>query len=148
MKQAYFILLALTALLFSSFSGAKQELTDADKVKIQNLASKVNEETRTRFEQLHSQWYKTCDATPEIMLSSRSDARKKAPDFKALTDMGQIIIPLVVEKMITDDYFFTYLVYEAIQTDKSLLINPDDISTNAAQTRAKVLAGKWVESQK
>lgn len=147
MKQAYFILLTLTALLFSSFSGAKQELTDADKVKIQNLASKLDEETRTRFEQLHSQWYKTCDATPEIMLSSRSDARKKAPEFKALTDMGQTIIPLVVEKMITDDYFFTYLVYEAIQPDKSLLVNPDDRSMDVVQMRANLLAAKWINAQ-
>lgn len=82
------------------------------------------------------------------MMSSHSDARTKIAQFKVLTDMGPVILPLVVEKMITDDYFFTYLVYEAIQPDKSLLVNPDDLSMNVAQTRAKFLAGRWLESQK
>ena len=49
--------------------------------------------------------------------------------------------------MITDDYFFTYLVYEAIQPDKSLLVNPDDRSMDVVQMRANLLAAKWINAQ-
>ena len=66
----------------------------------------------------------------------------EAPQFKELLEMGDEIIPLVVEKMMDRKYFFTQVLYEALMEGRRVLY--DETVIRSAQDRAQLLVREWI----
>lgn len=117
---------------------------------IKTVSQKANEvdcQIREKFESLHEDWYKASEENVEIWINNSMYARCELPQFKALVEMGKVIIPLLMEKMLDEKYFFSQIIYEAIQTESELL--PHKTFSNgtpilqSSQDRAKQMVEMW-----
>lgn len=100
----------------------------------------VDPDVRARFETLHNAWYEAAGNDPEIKMSSSTYAMCKLPQFDEMVSMGDAIIPLLMEKMSDEKYFFTQTVYEAIDTTAMARLAKAldrDVTTMSAQDKAK-----------
>ena len=124
-------------------SAAKSiELTDLERQVIIRSAQKVRTDVRDRFERLHDEWYDASKKDMRILVSSSIYSRMEAPQFKELLEMGDEIIPLVVEKMMDRKYFFTQVLYEALMEGRRVLY--DETVIRSAQDRAQLLVREWI----
>jgi hypothetical protein len=69
---------------------------------------------RARFDERYSSWKKTWQR-PDILISSNSKAVRNSEEFRALISLGPPILPLVVDKLLEPDEFFTLQLYDALQ---------------------------------
>lgn len=118
-------------------------LSPAELEQIKGLAEGISPDIREKFDSLHTAWYDAAANTPEITLSSRSDDWMKLPQFAQLVEMGDDVLPLVVEKMVGDEGMFTVHVYEAIQPDEALKAKSEGVLQNRAKRSAKL----WLATQ-
>lgn len=121
---------------------ATVEIAPEAKAVIDSKAAAVAPALREKFEKIHADWYEAAQNTPEIAMSSILEARTKLPQYAEMVGMGQDILPLVVEKLTHDEYFFTQLVYEALRPNdkKQLASEPSD----CAQAKAKAYVTLWL----
>ena len=111
---------------------------------IRRFVEQVDDETRSEFERRYSLWQTVCHAPP-ISFMSNPYAVKETETFWDLVEMGERIIPLVVEKM-TDDWNGDVLpLYEELQPDKDLHFTDQSSRFEGEQMRAKRTVARWVE---
>lgn len=115
-------------------------ISGQDLAVIAEAVAEVDTATKERFGKLHEQWYEAAQKDPEVMLSSSTDSRKILPQYEQMVDMGSVILPLVVEKLTHDEYFFTQTVYEAISGSR-IEENQD------ARTKALMYVRQWVDAR-
>ena len=100
MKTAITSILVLLSLL--TFGENKWTFTAKDKKVIEKAVSEIPDSTRQRFEKRYKDWKHACDTNHRVKLSSRSDASKEVEEYKTLIKMGDIILPLLIQKMSED----------------------------------------------
>lgn len=123
MKTAITSILVLLSLL--TFGENKWTFTAKDKKVIEEAVSEIPDSTRQRFEKRYKDWKHACDTNHRIKLSSRSDASKEVEEYKTLIKMGDIILPLLIQKMSEDisRNFFDLVPYNELQKNTDLKIN-------------------------
>lgn len=66
--------------------------------------------------------------------------------LNSFLEMGEEIIPLVLEKMMDRKYFFTQVLYEALMGNKPILMNAvDNDVIRSSQDRAQLLVREWIK---
>lgn len=81
-----------------------------------------------------------------MLVSSSMYSRMEVPEFDKLLEMGEEIIPLVLEKMMDRKYFFTQVLYEALMGNKPILMNAvDNDVIRSSQDRAQLLVREWIK---
>ncbi len=122
------------------------ELTKSEQEVISQNAQKVKSDIRSKFERLHSDWYDASREDMRVLLSSSMYSRMEVPEFDKLLEMGEEIIPLVLEKMMDRKYFFTQVLYEALMGNKPILMNAvDNDVIRSYQDRAQLLVREWIK---
>ena len=111
---------------------------------IRRFVEQIDNETRSEFEEKYSLWQNACQ-TSHILVMSNPYAVKETETFWDLVEMGERIIPLVVEKM-TEDWNGDVLpLYEELQPDKDLHFTDQASRFEGEQIRAKRTVARWVE---
>lgn len=120
----------------------------SDEIKNVSLkAMEVGDNIKSKFENLHEEWYKAAQADVKIMLSNSMYARCELPQFKELIEMGDVIIPLVMEKLLDEKYFFSQIILETIKSEDFII--PYEVYYDgtpvlqSAQDRAKRIVKSW-----
>lgn len=116
-------------------------LTAQDSAIIINAVSKVSPEVKAEFERRRAEWKDACNSS-SIKFSSFMKDYTKPAQFTELVNMGEPIIPLVIEKMAQGD-FFMQLVYEGIRPDEKFAD-----SNGSGQQRAADYVLTWVQNAK
>ena len=83
------------------------------------------------------------------MFSSTTLDYKQLPQFKSLQEMGSVIIPLIMEKLLDEENFFMLPLYDTLQLDSNLKIvyNKNDRKClEGEQNRARRTVRMWVNS--
>lgn len=113
---------------------------------VRQKAGVVDKDVRINFEALHQNWYRAAQDDPEVSVSSSMNARCELPEFKALVEMGEPIIPLLMEKMLDEKYFFSQLVCEAIWNESGLQSAGSEnvAAPQSAQDRAREIVKAWI----
>ena len=111
---------------------------------IRHLVEQVDDETRSEFEEKYSLWRNAC-RNSHIFLMSDPDSVKETKTFWDLVEMGEKIIPLVVEKMTEKSGFLIISLYEELQPDKDLHFTDQASRFEGEQIRAKRTVARWVE---
>lgn len=125
-------------------------LSKEEKSKLIKKTYSVDPKIQERFEFLHNEWYESAKNTPEIKYSSFMLSRVNLPQFDELVSMGEPIIPLIIEKLTHEEYFFTQLVYEAIRKNANKMLMPSydengKILIESAQVKAMKYVKNWIE---
>lgn len=115
--------------------------TAEDSALIVATAAKVSPELREKFEKLRAEWKDACNSS-SIKFSSIMKDYTKPAQFTELVNMGEPIIPLVIEKMAQGD-FFMQLVYEGIRPDEKFAD-----SNGSGQQKAADYVLTWVQNAK
>jgi len=79
-----------------------------------------------KFEELYSAWRETWDAY-QMALNSNCGEGEGAAQFNALTDMGPLIIPLIVQKLTFPSDIFAVHLYSFLEKDPELRVMPEKI---------------------
>lgn len=99
----------------------------------------------SRFESLFNDWKEAWNWS----LSNNTATTRKLPQYAELKAMGKEIIPLLIEKMATDeDNFFAIRLYEDLQDNPNLIIrysNDDPRILEGLQQTTKKTIKKWLE---
>ena len=111
---------------------------------IRRLAGRVDDETRSEFEEKFSLWQAVCQNC-YISLRSDPDAVKETKVFWELVEMGEKILPLVVEKLTEDRSARVLPLYEELQPDKTLHFTDRASRFEGEQMRAKRTVARWIE---
>lgn len=121
-------------------------MTKSEQEVISQNAQKVKSDIRSEFERLHSDWYDASREDMRVLVSSSMYSRMEVPEFDKLLEMGEEIIPLVLEKMMDRKYFFTQVLYEALMGNKPILMNAvDNDVIRSSQDRAQLLVREWIK---
>lgn len=96
-------------------------LTESDCFRIRRIASKVDDNIRSQFENLYGKWKEDISTNMEFRLSSDSRTWTRSEHFKQMEQMGTAIIPLILEKMLNEKEFHIVLLYNKIQDNKELV---------------------------
>lgn len=111
---------------------------------IRHFVEQVDNKTRSEFERKYSSWRNACQS-PHISFMSNPYAVKETETFWDLVEMGEKIIPLVVEKM-TEDWTSRVLpLYEELQPDTDLHFTDQTSRFEGETIRAKRTVARWVE---
>ena len=98
-----------------------------------------------RFESLFNEWKEAWNWS----LSNNTATTRNLPQYAELKAMGQEIIPLLIEKMATEeDNFFAIRLYEDLQNNPNLIIqyaNDDPRLLEGLQQTTKKTIRKWLE---
>jgi hypothetical protein len=86
------------------------------------------------FDQLFKKWQDTW-SSDNIMLSSNSADRAKGPEFEALVELGPRIVPLVIHKLLVEDNFFAAHLYDVLEKDEGVKVDPSNILDYAVMQR-------------
>lgn len=124
-------------------------LSDLEKNKVLERSKKVDSEIVSKFESLIAAWKNEINTNPKTMFSSSTLDYKQLPQFKSLQEMGSVIIPLIMEKLLDEENFFMLPLYDTLQLDSNLKIvyNKNDRKClEGEQNRARRTARMWVNS--
>ncbi|MBD3265539.1 hypothetical protein GF373_02620 [bacterium] len=113
---------------------------------LRDALNKVSKDIRGAFETLFAEWKKTWSAEEFWHVSNPAFVRYTEP-YKQLAAMGDEIVPLVVDKLTDSDNFFALQLYDALQPDEKLVIQPDtegDEILEGEQGRAKRTVIAWL----
>ncbi|MCY4042983.1 MAG: hypothetical protein OXF45_04160 [Candidatus Dadabacteria bacterium] len=111
---------------------------------IRRFVEQVDDETRSEFEKKYSSWRNACRA-PHISFMSNPYAVKETETFWDLVEMGERIIPLVVEKMTESRNSRILPLYEELQPNESLHCTDQASRFEGEIIRAKRTVARWVE---
>ncbi|MCY4047358.1 MAG: hypothetical protein OXF42_04525 [Candidatus Dadabacteria bacterium] len=111
---------------------------------IRRFVEQVDDETRSEFERRYSLWQTVCHAPP-ISFMSDPDSVKDTKTFWDLVEMGEKIIPLVVEKMTGKSGFSIISLYEELQPNKDLHFTDQASRFEGEMIRAKRTVARWIE---
>ena len=99
----------------------------------------------SRFESLFNEWKEAW----HYSLSNNTATTRNLPQYADLKAMGKEIIPLLIEKMVTEeDNFFAIRLYEDLQDNPNLIIryaNDDPHQLEVLQQTTKKTIKKWLE---
>ena len=99
----------------------------------------------SRFESLFNEWKEAWNWS----FSNNTASTRQLPQYAKLKDMGKEIIPLLIEKMATEeDNFFAIRLYEDLQDNPNLIIryaNDDPHQLEGLQQTTKKTIKKWLE---
>lgn len=125
-------------------------LTRKEKIAVRNKIKtiKISNDIRSRFNSLFSSWEHFINTDSRIIYSSNLGDRKQSEYYTQLLQMGKDILPLVVEKMLNEKYFYTIILYDDLQNnDPRLCYKAGDKTTVGVivgeQTRAAMTVLKW-----
>ncbi len=124
-------------------------LSDLEKNKVLERSKKVDSEIVSKFESLIAAWKNEINTNPKTMFSSSTLDYKQLPQFKSLQEMGSVIIPLIMEKLLDEENFFMLPLYDTLQLDSNLKIvyNKNDRKClEGEQNRARRTVRMWVNS--
>ena len=128
------------------YAGASQKMgtTKAYQKSCLNSAVKqIDGRTVTEFEARYASWEKTWRLPPVVFLSNPA-AVKKCEEFEALIEMGERILPLVVQKLIDRKNFFALQLYDELQPETELLIRDQAARFQGEQKRAEQTVERWI----
>lgn len=120
-------------------SDSRPVLTAQDSAIIINAVSKVSPEVKAEFERRRAEWKDACNSS-SIKFSSIMKDYTKPAQFTELVNMGEPIIPLVIEKMAQGD-FFTQLIYEGIRPAEEYTCK-----YGSGQQRAAYYVKRWLKN--
>ena len=137
-----FVLMALNV-----FAKRDTTFTKQEKKIVAKEVSCVPDTTIEKFETIFKSWKESWMTNPSTRRSSNIKDLCKLKEYKELLDMGQVIIPLVIKKMMInkDVDFIGLLLYDTLQNDKSLVVNELFISE---QDKAIKTIKLWTKSKK
>ena len=118
---------------------------------IQRACEKVDPTVRKEFEKRLMQWNQAIKSEPAMLLSNDTHDYAKQPQFAALVEMGEEIIPLVLDKLCDEENFHVLILYDALQEDatKRIEYSEDDVRVlEGEQNRARRTIKQWVEKTK
>ncbi len=125
-------------------------LTKKEKIAVRNKlkAIKIPNNIRSRFNFLFSSWEHFINTDSKIIYSSNLGDRKQSKYYSQLLNMGKKILPLVVEKMLDEKYFYAIILYDDLQNNNPQLRCRvgDKTATGTIvdeQTRAARTVLKW-----
>ncbi len=125
-------------------------LTRKEKIAVRNKIKtiKIPNNIRYRFNSLFSYWEHFINTDSRITYSSNLGDRKQSEYYSQLLQMGKEILPLVVEKMLDEKYFYAIILYDDLQNnDPRLCYKAGDKTTVGVivgeQTRAARSVLKW-----
>lgn len=101
------------------------------------------------FEKKFQAWVNTWDASHTLHLSDPSFVRF-SKEFAELVAMGTEILPLVVNKLVDPENFFTLQLYDTIQPEAMSVVHinsDDDAILEGEQGRARRTVVRWIASQ-
>ena len=110
---------------------------------LDSAVSSIDRRTVEEFERRYASWEKSCKGF-RVWIQSNPAARKKNKEFGELVEMGEQVIPLVVQKLMSTDNFFALQVYEELQPDKALHVKDQSAQFEGEQMRAKRTAERWL----
>lgn len=110
---------------------------------LDSAVSSIDRRTVEEFERRYASWEKSCKSF-RIQIQSNPAARRSNKEFGELVGMGEQIIPLVVQKLMSTDNFFALQVYEELQPDKALHVKDQSAQFEGEQMRAKRTAERWL----
>lgn len=114
-------------------------LKSKDKIAVRNKIKtiKTPNDIRSRFNSLFSSWEHFINTEPRIIYSNNLEDRKQSEYYSLLLQMGKDILPLVVEKMLDEKYFYTIILYDDLQgNDPQLCYRLQD------RTIVEIIAGE------
>jgi len=125
-------------------------LKSKDKIAVRNKIKtiKTPNDIVSRFNSLFSSWEHFINTEPRIIYSNDLEDRKQSEYYSLLLQMGKDILPLVVEKMLDEKYFYTIILYDDLQgNDPQLCYRLQDRTiveiTAGEQTRVARTILKW-----
>jgi len=125
-------------------------LTRKEKIAVRNKIKtiKISNDIISRFNSLFSNWEHFINTDSRIIYSSNLKDRKQSEYYSQLLQMGKDILPLVVEKMLNEKYFYAIILYDDLQNnDPRLCYRAGDKTTAGVivgeQTRAAMTVLKW-----
>lgn len=124
-------------------------LSDLERNRVFEESRKVNSEIVDKFESLVAEWENEIQTNPQTKFSSSTLDYKKLPQFKSLQEMGRVIIPLIMEKLLDEDNFFMLPLYDALQVDSTLKVTyskNDPKCLEGEQNRARRTVRMWINS--
>ena len=121
------------------------QLSVQEKEAVIKSAKKVKDSTVRTFNSLFNEWTKEIRTNPLMQLSSNTFDYAKCPQFEQLKSMCTEIIPLIVDKMLDRDKFFSLVLYDAIQNNDELKVSRKFCGSE--QDRAKRTIRVWLNSQ-
>lgn len=125
-------------------------LTRKDKITVQNKINtiKIPNNIRSRFNSLFPKWEHFINTELRIIYSNELEDRKQSEYYSQLLQMGKEILPLVIEKMFNEKYFYAIILYDDLQkNDPRLCYRVEDRTIveiiAGEQTRAARTVLKW-----
>lgn len=115
---------------------------------IKKQAAQVVEDVQKRFTQHYDAWQYSLTSFPFTYCSDTSDYRF-ANGFDSLVQMGEQILPLVIEKLLEVEEYKALVLYDELQknTGHTIVYTPDDpitVYVEGEQQRAKRTIKKWL----
>ena len=99
---------------------------------------KLPKKTVSDFEKSFEEWKKTWFSN-RLTIDSNPISRTNSSEFFRLVEMGEAIVPLVIEKLVEPENFFALQLYERIQQNPHLTVEhniDDDLILEGEQGRA------------
>ena len=102
-------------------------------------ARKYSDKFNSLFDKWMDEW-----VNGSMKFSSNSMDATKLEEYKELVNMGDKVLPLVVEKLLDKKNFIAVHLYNALQKDKLLISLPELVMQDRAASTVKL----WVAAQK
>jgi hypothetical protein len=106
----------------------------------------VSKEIAAKFHETFAAW-KNSWFTGSLSIDSNPYSRAKGREFDALVELGPQVLPLIVEKLIQDDNFFSLVIYDALQSDVRFIVeyaSDDPRLLEGEQGRAIRVVKTWL----
>lgn len=110
---------------------------------IQAEIDQIPAEIQNEFDEKFDFWKKQWSEIPFVFSSNTNDF-KDAPGWNALLGMGEEMLPLLLQKLCDEENFPALVLYEAIQNNKDLIVDPMEDWLAGEQTRAIRVVEKWI----
>ena len=112
---------------------------------LDSIVKQIDDRTVVEFDARYASWEKTWHLPP-VGFSSNPAAVKKSEEFGALIEMGENILPLVVQKLIDRKNFFALQLYDTLQSEAGLLVCDQSARFEGEQRRAEQTVERWISS--
>ena len=126
------------------------QLPDSESETLQSAVRNIDTNVREEFEQRFAAWKDTWAAPHTAHLSDPSFVQYNE-EFFALAELGERIIPLLINKLLDPDNFFALQIYDAIQPESTSVvpIEPEehDLILEGEQGRARRTVRRWLSNQ-
>lgn len=119
-------------------------LSETQMATIQNAVNAIDTETRAAFDTAFADWQEEWRTNSETKTSSLTTDTKGLATYTTLKEMGEGIIPLIIEKLTDEDNFIALVLYDDLQSDP-LQKSIDD--RDGEQGRALHTVKLWADAQ-